>query len=262
VSDLPASAAQPAATRPLRVATWNIHDCRRGLTAVARQLASLDADVVGLQEVDRRTRRSGGVDQAAELAARCGFAHHRFFRAIGREGGDYGVALLSRWPLSGERVGMLPNRPGFEQRVVASAVLDFAPARVEIAVTHLTNSRRDGRLRHEQARAIARHLSGGGLPRVVVGDFNEPPGYPAHRALASAFIDVFAAVGQGPGGTFPLVLRWLPALRLDYLFASRELGLAGARVVPTDASDHHPLSAELWLPPPRTAGCPLFEAIG
>lgn len=262
MSDRFAPATQPGATRPLRIATWNVHNCRSGLARVARQLASLEADVVGLQEVDRRVRRSGGSDQTAELAGRCGFAHHRFFRATGRDGGDYGVALLSRWPLSGERVGMLPNRPGFEQRVVASAVLEFPPARVQVSVTHLTNSRRDGRLRHEQAKAIARHLATSGLPQVLVGDFNEPPGGAAQRALAAVYTDVFAAVGAGPAGTFPLVLRFLPALRLDYVFASRELGLAGARVTPSAASDHHPLAVELWLPPPGGARACLFECLG
>ena len=249
---------QPGSCRPIRIATWNLHNCRAGFDRVARQLRALDADVVGLQEVDRGTRRSGGVDQAAELARTCGYRHFQFFRAIARDRGEYGVALLSRFPLSGQRVGMLPNRPRFEQRVVATAVVEFPPVWLAVSVTHLTNSRSDSRLRREQARWIAAHHRDCPLPQVLLGDLNEPPFGPMWHELTPLFSDVFAAVGQGDGGTFPVALPFLPALRFDYVFASRDLGLAAARVVRTRASDHHPLVAELWLPPPAPTRFALF----
>ena len=245
------SDAPPAAKRPVRVVSWNLHNCRRGLEGIARPLRAADADVVGLQEVDRGTRRSGNTDQAAKLAEACGYPYFRFFRAIGRDRGEYGVALLSRWPLLAPRVGMLPNRRGFEQRIVATAVVEIPPTRFAVSVTHLTNSRSYPRLRREQAAFIAAQLRHSPLPQVVVGDFNEPPGGPTWRELASVFSDVFGAVGQGAGGPFPLVFPFLPALRIDYVFASPDLALAGARVIQTSASDHHLLLAEVWVPPPR-----------
>lgn len=51
------------------------------LEALAEQISALDPDVVALQEVDMRQRRSGGLDQAGELARLLGWEHHRFAAA-------------------------------------------------------------------------------------------------------------------------------------------------------------------------------------
>ncbi|HSK08382.1 MAG TPA: endonuclease/exonuclease/phosphatase family protein, partial [Vicinamibacterales bacterium] len=72
-----------AKPRSLRVMTYNIHhgsgniectnvpgeaECALDLDAIAEVIRMHDADVVGLQEVDRFWRRSGTVDQPAYLA--------------------------------------------------------------------------------------------------------------------------------------------------------------------------------------------------
>src|SRR6188768_2627991 len=65
--------AQEAATaRPFRVLTWNIHhgegvDGKLDLARQAAFIKKVDPDAVFLQEVDVKTKRTGGVDQAAEL---------------------------------------------------------------------------------------------------------------------------------------------------------------------------------------------------
>jgi endonuclease/exonuclease/phosphatase family metal-dependent hydrolase len=237
-----------ARTRLIRVATWNVHNCRHGFDGVVRMLSGLRADVVGLQEIDRGTRRSGGRDQTAMLAQACGFAHQSFFRAIARDGGEYGVALLSRWPFSGTRIGLLPNHGDFEQRVLASVLVETPEGKLGVNVTHLSNTRTFPELRREQARAIVTRMSELDAPQVLMGDFNESPHGSAYREISRAFTDVFAAVGQGQGGTFPLLFGALQPLRLDYIFASRSLALQQARVVHGKASDHDPLVAEIWPP--------------
>src|SRR5690606_35287485 len=55
-------------------------------------------DLVSLQEVDKGTTRSGGIDQTAELSARTGLAGY-FAKARVFQGGDYGVAILSKLPV-------------------------------------------------------------------------------------------------------------------------------------------------------------------
>ena len=67
----------------------------------------LKPDLVALQEVDQRVRRSGSVDQAAELGKLTGM-HHAFGSFFKYDGGNYGMAVLSRWrprsmPGRGER---------------------------------------------------------------------------------------------------------------------------------------------------------------
>lgn len=68
------AAQEAAAVRPFRVLTWNIHHGERvdGKLNLARQAAvikKVDPDAVFLREVDRKTKRTGGVDQAAEFLA-------------------------------------------------------------------------------------------------------------------------------------------------------------------------------------------------
>ena len=107
----PAVAAEdPAALDvPLRVATYNIHagageDGRYDLARTAAAIRDLDADVVGLQEVDVHWgARSEWADTAQELADRLGM--RVFFAPIysldppaeGQPRREYGVAVLSRW---------------------------------------------------------------------------------------------------------------------------------------------------------------------
>src|SRR4051794_910403 len=89
--------AEEAPLRP-RVLTYNIHhgegtDGRLDLGRIAGVIKSCQADVVGLQEVDQATERSGGVDQAATLSELTGL-HATFGKAIDYRGGAYGLAVL------------------------------------------------------------------------------------------------------------------------------------------------------------------------
>jgi endonuclease/exonuclease/phosphatase family metal-dependent hydrolase len=231
---------------PLRVASWNIQSCRRGLPGVLARLQKLDADLVALQEVDRFTERSGGVDQAALLAREAGFEHHAFFRALEFPKGQYGVALLSRHPLSGVTSEPLPTPPGIEPRVLGRAVLEGPFGGVNVAVTHLSHRLDRAAVRREQARVVAERLSGREAT-LVLGDFNDLSHSAMYRQLRARFVDVFEAAGEGPGGTHHL--GWLlPTVRIDYLFATADLAPHHARVLRTDASDHHILFAELMVP--------------
>jgi endonuclease/exonuclease/phosphatase family metal-dependent hydrolase len=89
--------------REVTVLVYNIHagtDTARqsNLARVAELVRRTGADLVLLQEVDRNTQRSGPTDQPAVLARLTGYSV-AFGRTIGFQGGDYGIALLSRWPI-------------------------------------------------------------------------------------------------------------------------------------------------------------------
>ena len=101
----------------LTVLTFNIQigmgmDKKTDLERTAAVIKAVKPDLVALQEVDRKARRSGGVDQAVELARASGM-HLIFGKASVREGidedgGDYGVAILSRFPLKRSKNHQLP----------------------------------------------------------------------------------------------------------------------------------------------------------
>ncbi len=109
-----ASFASGHAAKPVRVRvlTYNIHhgagtDGKTDLARTAGAIKRLTPDLVALQEVDKATTRSRGVDQAAELGRLTGM-HFAFGKAMDFAGGQYGEAILSRYPLMEIQVHSLP----------------------------------------------------------------------------------------------------------------------------------------------------------
>ncbi|HET6406971.1 MAG TPA: endonuclease/exonuclease/phosphatase family protein, partial [Chthoniobacteraceae bacterium] len=129
--------------RTVRVLTYNIHhgegtDGNFDLDRIARVIRAASPDLVALQEVDQKTKRSGGIDQLQKLAELTGL-HPAYGRAMDYQGGAYGVAMLSRWPLKESRTHSLPSDPGVEPRVVLSAELTIGEtgSNVHFLVTHV-----------------------------------------------------------------------------------------------------------------------------
>lgn len=102
-----------------RLMSYNIRHCqgKDGNVDIRRTAAAImreKPDFVGLNEVDRCVRRSGGIDEAEELGRMLGL-HATFAEAIPYKGGSYGNAVLSRErPISVERIPL----PGREPRVL------------------------------------------------------------------------------------------------------------------------------------------------
>lgn len=247
-----AGAPSPApAPATLRVVCWNIRhgrglDDRVDPGRIARELAALAPDVVCLQEVDVGVARSGQVDLPAVLAEALGM-HAVFGKNIDHQGGDYGNAVLSRWPVRWQRnhhYRML--RPG-EQRGLVVVGLDAAGRELVVMNTHLDHRPDDAERRANVAEilaAVARHAA---AAVVVTGDFNDRPGSVVHGLLAgetAPLLDVFGGTGVGPGETFPAAD---PDRRIDWVLVPRDgvLVPVRGRVAPTAASDHRPLVVDL-----------------
>ena len=71
----------------------------KNLARLADMIAISGADVVALQEVDRGAKRSNGVDMTARLSEMSGLTHHYFIKIRDFQGGEYGTAILSRYPI-------------------------------------------------------------------------------------------------------------------------------------------------------------------
>src|SRR5436190_16620436 len=97
----------------LRVATYNVHGCvgmdaQRSEDRIAEVIASMSADIVGLQELDLGRPRSAHADQAALIAKQLGWKHY-FHPAMRHGDGQYGNAILSRFPIELQRAAELPG---------------------------------------------------------------------------------------------------------------------------------------------------------
>jgi endonuclease/exonuclease/phosphatase family metal-dependent hydrolase len=223
----------------LRVLTYNIRSGtdllgRRRLAEQAAVVRGMAADLVVLQEV-------AGAAQAEQVAGMAGLRHMAFGPT--RRGGEFGNALLCRWPLrevANEAVpgGRLPAQP----RAVLAAVVLCGVQPVHVIGTHC------GLLPGEAERAVHTILalaSARDGPLIMGGDLNRPPAAAGcHRRLREALVDCARVGGRQPEPTFPA--PW-PVLRLDYLYA-RGLLVREVTVVPSRASDHRPVLAELGLP--------------
>jgi endonuclease/exonuclease/phosphatase family metal-dependent hydrolase len=254
----------------LRVATFNIHhgvgtDGRLDLARTADVIAATGATLVGLQEVDRTLApRSDWVDQAAWLGERLGMVvvHGA---TIDRPPPDpavpdgprrrYGNALLSGHPVRSWQALRLPGTARREARGLVDARVDVDGTTVRVVVTHLQN--RSGRERREQAAHMVDQLAGDReqpAPTVLLGDMNAGPDAPEMRTLCAVLTDVWAAVGDGPGHTFP---ARRPFARIDHVLISSGVTPVAAEVIGTRASDHRPVVVDLDVSPApdrRSAG--------
>jgi endonuclease/exonuclease/phosphatase family metal-dependent hydrolase len=237
-----------AAPRPLRVLTYNIHagkdaDAVVNLERVADVVKSTRADVVLLQEVDRRTKRSGNVDHLAELQRLTGL-NAAFAKALDWQGGDYGIAILSRWPIAAQEAVPLRAEGSIEPRMALVVSIDRPGRKLTVINTHLDASDEDTWRRQELVdllAAIAKHR-----PLLVGGDFNSTPDSAVQQTLReSGLIDLWSRCGKGSDLTYPANT---PVKRIDYLFLNGKAPCTTARVLNTQASDHRPVLFELTLP--------------
>jgi endonuclease/exonuclease/phosphatase family metal-dependent hydrolase len=234
----------------MRVVSYNIHagkDAARqpNLQRVATILDSLGADIVLLQEVDRGTERSGRVDQLAELERLTGM-HGGFAKSLDFQGGDYGIAALSRWPIDSVETVPLPTDPPadrgdgmYEPRVAIHMVVSSPAGRLDVIGTHL-GAESDATFRDQEARDLIEHIRTHVAPEapvVIGGDFNSTPDSDVHGSFTGDFEDSWQKCGSGNGYTFPADSA---ARRIDYVYL-RGLQCVTALVVDTRASDHRPL---------------------
>ena len=226
-----------AGARPaVRVASWNIRAGRSTpIAAIAEELAAMRADIIALQEVDVLVRRTGYVDQPVALAAALGF-HHVFAASIKWDGGDYGLALLSRWPLAEVRRYRLDASQAGEPRIILE-VLTCAGGRPLRVFNHHADGRAPSRL---AGLAALREIVGPGVGRgmLALGDFNEDPDGQGVRGLIEAGLVDLGADGNESTADHR---------RIDYVLADSLLArvASAVRVWPSDKSDHHALVAEL-----------------
>ena len=209
---------------------------KRGSLDTIAQLAA-GHDIVGLQESDPGSLRSGFTNQTHYLAQRGGFAYwsHQPNRRVG------GVAssangLLSKLEPVEVHDHPLPGR--VRGRGVLLARFGDDDAGLTVAISHLSlgaNSRRS------QLAFIAELLHG--YPHaVLMGDFNCDPEQPEMQLLYQR------THLQPPTCTVPTFPSWRPMRAIDHILVTGSLGNLGARAFPAAHSDHLALSIELDVP--------------
>ena len=239
-----------AGPHELRVVTWNIHhgaglDERVDVERLGAELKALQPDFVLLQEVDVGCKRSDGIDIPKVLAQQLGM-HAAFAQNIPFQGGSYGNAILSRYPIESQyNLHYRMLRDG-EQRGLLTARVTTPAGPIGIGCTHI-DYREDDRERLQNVAELLQLVRERGLI-AVGGDFNDLPGSRVHDAACRELIDCWReANGDAAGASYPAKA---PQKRIDWLLRAQRAGIEGwrcraARVVPTAASDHRAVLFEL-----------------
>lgn len=243
----------------LRVLTYNIHKCIGGLDRlydpmrVAHVIARYEPDLVMLQEVDQHARRTNADRQVDLLGDFLGLRHRTYFPNVKiRGGGEYGNAMLSRFPLTETSnidltVPLKKKRSVLHARYRVRVGGDWGN-RVRTLHVYNLHLGLSGIERKIQLRKFLESHPFVGLhnqtPMIVAGDFNDIWGTLGRKLLVPA-----GFVGAGhPIPTFP---AWGPLRALDSFYVRgniRLLGVYRARLrLARRASDHLPLVAELEI---------------
>jgi endonuclease/exonuclease/phosphatase family metal-dependent hydrolase len=240
------------------VMTFNIHhgrgtDRKLNLERIAQVIQASNADLIGLNEVDRFfSNRSKYIDQVSWLAKylQMDYAfgetvtlpspHSLFFR-------QYGNAFLSRYPILFQENHLLTFRSRIvENRSILEVDVQLPAQVLKIYVTHLSLNplihRRQTNFMIEKSLSIS-------SPFIMMGDWNMRPKSRAWRKITRSFADVCEVVGKGFHPTFP---SFQPRFQLDYIFINQQIYVTLVEVIKEIpwASDHLPLKARLVVQSP------------
>jgi endonuclease/exonuclease/phosphatase family metal-dependent hydrolase len=240
-------------TTPIQLASavsYNIHQCigmdgRRDVERIARVLSSLDAQLIGLQEVGTdfaAGKKSGQMEYLAKATGLQAIAGH----TIERQTGPFGNVLLTSWQILESRLLDL-SVPGREPRGAIDAHLGLDGETVRVIVTHLGLRAAE---RRYQVRRILEALSHRPSHFIIVlGDINE-------WVLRSRPLRwLYGRFGRPPAPrTFP---SWCPLFALDRVWVLPRERLREVHVHATPlsciASDHLPVKGLIALEPTISA---------
>ena len=231
----------PARGDSLRFATYNIHYgydtvWHLSLEEQARAIEAAGAEVVMLQEVDTGRPTSYMIDNALWLSRRLGM-EAVYLPAVETL---TGIALLSRAPVSGSELLLLPSE--LEQTGILRAELDVDGRPVQAFATWLGLEPEE---RARQLDAALPFLAAHPGPAAFGGDLNSDPDSPVYERIAAAgFLDPFVALGLGSP---PTNAAFHPSKRIDFVWL-RDLTPVDARVLESAASDHRLVVVEARLP--------------
>ncbi len=234
-----------------KLLTYNIHkgiggiDRKYSLDRIVQVLAHYSPDIALLQEVDDGVPRSDGDRQVDLLASRLGYADSAYQPNVILRKGQYGNAILSRFPITDAMDCDLTVGPKKRRRaqIARLRVPDASDGRdVMVVNVHLGLA---GMERKIQLRRLFQedpiHRMHAAMPLIVGGDFND-----VWNSLGEAIMRprrMHAAPGNAM--TFPAAF---PIRRLDAIYYRGSIrsdrSYAGDVDVARKASDHRPLIAE------------------
>ena len=230
----------------IKIASYNIRkavglDWRRRPARVLDVLNEIDADIVALQEVDRRFGSRLTALDPDLIASATDYRPIRF-SSRPQSLGHHGNVILAR-----KAIDVLAARPmvlpHLEPRGAAVADLDLGGQRLRVVGMHLGLTRKWRQLQTEAIVGELRALEGN-MPTVLMGDCNEPD---IRSGVLRAFEGRHHIAACGPS-----FHASMPLFTLDRIIVTDDIAIGEAGVHRTplsrEASDHLPIWAKVTLP--------------
>ncbi len=232
----------------IRVLSYNLHhgrgvDGKLDLERLAKVIRAAKPDLVALQEVDNKVKRSGNVDQPRMLAELTGMSSV-YGANIPLQGGHYGNALLSRLPITASENRMLPSFDNGEQRGVIDATINglVGSEPLQFMATHFDHRSND-RERIASAVEINQWINSDSSLAILAGDLNDTRSSDTLLELSKQW----SIAGDEEMPTYP---SQQPNLQIDFVLfrpANRWMVKNVQVLEEKVASDHRPILVTLAL---------------
>lgn len=234
-----------SAGRELRVLTYNIHhgvgmDGKLDLKRIAKVILSERPDLVALQEVDVKVKRSNVIDQAETLGKLCKM-NFVFGGNIELQGGEYGNAILSKFEFVENKNTKLPNFEAGEQRGILTAKIKVQGLEqpIDFSSTHFDHRRNDTE-RFSSAQAVNKWLENSKAPiAILAGDFNDVVHGRTITELEKSWV-------RSNDTILPTIPVKKPTRQIDFVFSSKKSKLTCLKTTVLSeavASDHRAVLA-------------------
>lgn len=233
---------------PLRVMSYNVRHCSPPSTglidinATAAAIKNQHPDIVALQEIDVNTKRSGPFNEAEEIAKKLNMNFY-FGRTIDYDGGEYGIAILSKYPISESKTFRLPTDTSTkgEPRALITIKVKLPDGKtIRFGCTHLDAQRLPVN-RELQIKEIIRISASEKSPFILAGDLNSTP----ESSVISELDQHFTRTCQPCKPTIPTPN---PNKTIDFISFTKasNFKVISQEVIPEAyASDHFPILAIL-----------------
>ena len=172
----------------IRILAYNIHhgegmDLKLDLDRIAKLIRDLDPDLVALQEIDSVVTRTEGVDQAAILG-RLTNMESVFGEFMPYQGGKYGMAAMSKWPIIKSTNHRLPDGAEPRSSIALHVKSPKTGRELHFVGIHFYATEEE---RMAQAQALAAAYEGVEEPVILAGDYNSEPDSPVIAFLKEQF---------------------------------------------------------------------------
>ena len=214
------------------------------LKETANTIRALDVDLCGLNEVRNQWGEEGFCNQAEVIAKELGW-HYYFAKAINIPGGEYGNALVSKYPIRSARLVPIETTPEerdpalrYENRILLIADVEVEDKLLTVMVTHF------GLRPQEKKKAVTvttAEFPASDSPTVFMGDLNIKPDSEEYAALASVMKDTL----PDPAGEHPSFSHQTPMAKIDYIFTNALCKTIDAKIPAVGISDHRPIVATI-----------------